>query len=149
MKKDLDYFMGLNYEVKIKGDDNGEFFTTVEDLPGCMTTAPSQEEALAAIEEAKLRWLKAALKSGVQINEPIRESKYSGKILVRTHPDLHRALVKEADEAGVSLNLYLNILIMQNRRIMTGKIEKPAKSGDKRSRKPAGNKPDPQFLIVK
>ena len=143
MKKDLDYYMGLNYEVKIKRDVNGEFFATIEDMPGCMATAPTREGGLAAIEEAKLGWLKAALRSGVIINEPERESRYSGKILVRTHPDLHRALVKDAEEAGVSLNLYLNILITQNRQIGIEKTGKPAKSGDKRPRRLVASKVGP------
>lgn len=133
MKKDLDYYMSLNYEVHIKKTEEGEYFATIEDLPGCMATAATKEDALAAIEEAKLGWLGAALKSRVSIKEPEAKYSYSGKILVRTHPDLHRVLVMEAEAAGISLNLYLNLLLMQNRSIMELPHEGSEPFGEERS----------------
>jgi hypothetical protein len=50
----LDYYMGLNYEVKKKKAEDGECFATIEELPGYMATAPIKEQALAEIEEAGL-----------------------------------------------------------------------------------------------
>jgi predicted RNase H-like HicB family nuclease len=115
MMKDVDYYMGLNYEVVIEKTPDGEYFATVPDLPGCMATAETQDEARAAIEEAKYGWFEAALDSGVEIKEPPPERQYSGRILLRTSPRIHMYLVQEATELGLGLNNYINLLVTQNR----------------------------------
>lgn len=40
--------------------------------------------------------------------EPLSRKKFSGKIAVRVTPDLHRRLVLQAAERGVSLNSLIN-----------------------------------------
>ncbi len=115
MKKDTDYYMELDYEVAIDETPDGEYFATIPDLPGCMATAETFEEARAEIEEAKYGWLEAALKSNVEIKEPPIERQYSGRILFRTSPAIHRFLVEESKRSGLTLNTYLNVLLMQNR----------------------------------
>jgi len=44
------------------------------------------------------------LATGEPVPEPLSERRYSGRFLVRVPPALHRALVTEAAEQGVSLN---------------------------------------------
>ncbi|MBU1671513.1 MAG: type II toxin-antitoxin system HicB family antitoxin [Actinobacteria bacterium] len=130
MNKDLDYYMSLPYEVVVERDENGEYFATIPDLPGCMATEPSEGEVRASIEEAKLGWLMATLESGVEIKEPPADRQYSGRILLRTSPEIHRFLVEEAKGYGLTLNTYLNILITQNRCLLDlESIEKKRAAG--------------------
>ena len=41
--------------------------------------------------------------------------KYNGRIQIRTSSSLHKALVKEADKEGVSLNLHINNLLSEKK----------------------------------
>jgi len=43
-------------------------------------------------------------KNGEPVPEPLAAKKYSGNFMVRVPPELHRHLVLEAAEAGISLN---------------------------------------------
>lgn len=113
--KDVDYYMELNYEVNIEPTPEGEYFATVPDLPGCMATAKTRDSARVSIEEAKYGWFKVALNSNVEIKEPPIERQYSGRILFRTSPAIHRFLVEESKRSGFTLNTYLNVLLTQNR----------------------------------
>ncbi|MCG2795924.1 MAG: type II toxin-antitoxin system HicB family antitoxin [Actinomycetia bacterium] len=115
MKKDIDYYMELDYEVVIDATPDGEYFATIPDLPGCMATAETLEEARVEIEEAKYGWLEAALKSDVDIREPPAERRFSGRILFRTSPAIHGFLIEESKRSGLTLNTYLNVLLTQNR----------------------------------
>jgi len=129
MNKDLDYYMSLPYEVVVERAEDGEYFATIPELPGCMATEPSEGEVRAGIEEAKLSWLTAALESGIEITEPPEDRKYSGRILLRTSPEIHRFLVEEAADYGLTLNAYLNILITQNRCLLDRKAMEKRQTG--------------------
>ena len=48
--------------------------------------------------------------------EPLSEKRYSGKISLRTTPDVHRDLALSAAEQGVSLNRLLNSMVTGQRR---------------------------------
>jgi predicted HicB family RNase H-like nuclease len=41
---------------------------------------------------------------GENIPEPLASKKFSGKFMVRIPPELHRRLVMDAQEEGISLN---------------------------------------------
>ena len=47
-------------------------------------------------------------KNGEPVPEPLAIKKYSGRFMVRVHPELHRQLALEAAEAGVSLNYLIS-----------------------------------------
>jgi antitoxin HicB len=115
MNKDLEYYLELNYKPVIEETPTGEFFATIPELPGCMATSETRDQVLAAIEDAKLGWLKAALDSEITIREPERDKAYSGRILFRTSPIIHGRLIEEAKNLGLRLNTYLNMLVIQNR----------------------------------
>ncbi|MBF2056187.1 MAG: type II toxin-antitoxin system HicB family antitoxin [Cyanobacterium sp. T60_A2020_053] len=46
--------------------------------------------------------------NGETIPQPISEKSYSGKLLVRIPPELHRQLAREATEENISLNRYIS-----------------------------------------
>ena len=110
MKKNIDYYMGLNYPVaieRISEEDGGGFFASISLLPGCMSDGGTLEEAYDNIEDAKKEWLMSMLERKMNIPEPADQEEFSGKFLVRLPKSLHRTLVQISKREGVSLNQYV------------------------------------------
>jgi predicted RNase H-like HicB family nuclease len=71
--KTLEYYMNLPYRPELLPDpDEDGYVVRYPDLPGCITTGKTKNDALANAEDAKRSWLKAALEDGVKIKEPSR-----------------------------------------------------------------------------
>lgn len=103
MKKDLNYFINLEYTIRLKKNSDGSFFGEIEELPGCMTEGDNETEVLKMLEDAKSAWLEVALERKISIPEPV-EDEFSGKFNVRLPKFLHRRLVYKAREEKTSLN---------------------------------------------
>ena len=111
MKK-IDYYLEKTYKLEIVPDkDEGGFVASYPDLPGCITTGETIEEAYRNAEDAKRQWLTAALESGAKINEPNYQEKYSGQFKLRIPKSLHRSLAERAKSEGVSMNQYCVALL--------------------------------------
>ncbi len=85
-------------------DDDQEHVGLCAEFPSLSWLAPTPEEALAGV-----RGLVADVASDMEANgeavpEPIAARRYTGKFMVRVPPEVHRRLVLEAAEEGVSLN---------------------------------------------
>lgn len=96
--------MALPYRIELIPDPHG-WFVRMPELPGCMSQGDTQEEALVMIRDAQQLWLRGALEDGWAIPEPRSEDEFSGKFNVRVPRYVHRDLVRDAREQGVSLNL--------------------------------------------
>jgi len=108
MKKDLLYYLSLDYPVVTKGARDADAVVAwIPDLPGCMTQGDTIHEAAELIKEAKELWIEVALENGDHIPEPIDEQEYSGKISLRMTKTLHRTLAIQAQREGVSRNQYI------------------------------------------
>lgn len=107
MKKDLNYYLNLNYTIRVKENPDKSYFAEIEELPGCMTEGDTKKEVLTMIDDAKKLWLEVAIERKINIPEPV-EHEYSGKLNVRLPKSLHRLLVYQAREEGVSLNSYIS-----------------------------------------
>jgi len=110
MKKDLSYYLNLEYPITITKDiDEGKtyFVAEIPDLPGCGAQGESIEEAIRNLEEAKNLWIEISFEKGYNIPEPVTEDEFSGKFLLRIPPKLHMRLTLEAKKEGVSLNQYI------------------------------------------
>lgn len=103
MKKDLKYYLDLKYTIRLKANSDGSYFAEIEELPGCITEADTEEEALKMVEDAKIAWLSVALKRKIDIPEPSKDE-FSGKFNIRVPKFLHRKLAYKAREEKVSLN---------------------------------------------
>lgn len=103
MKKNLAYYLSLEYTTRLKKNADGTFFAEVEELPGCMTEGDTEQEAVSMIEDAKKAWLEVALNRKLMIPEPTSDE-YSGKFNVRVPKFLHRKLAYKAKQENVSLN---------------------------------------------
>ncbi len=110
-RKELDYYLNLNYPITIHTDTDGGFVAEIEELSGCMTQADSLDEVYKAIEDAKKVWITAAYDDKHNIPLPKGIEEYTGKFLVRIPRSLHRALVKTAKREGVSLNQFVASLL--------------------------------------
>lgn len=111
MKKDLSYYLNLNYLVTLteETDDRGKtyFVAEIPDLPGCGAHGKTIEEAYKNIEEAKRLWIEVSFKKELSIPEPALEDEFSGKFLLRIPPKLHMKLTLNAKKEGSSLNQYI------------------------------------------
>ena len=115
--KDLDYYMKLNYEVKIVGTDTG-YFAEIPDLPGCMTFCDEFDQLREVIEDAKKAWVRVGIERNLEIPEPKEEREFSGKFLLRLPKSLHRKLSNQAEKNGVSLNQHVLSLLSERSSVL-------------------------------
>ncbi len=105
------------YPVQVFWSDEDEGYIAIApDLPGCSAFGETAEEAIREARDAIEAWLQAARAGGDQIPEPSKlplHRKYSGKFVVRVPRNLHAQLVSSAEEEGVSLNQFVNVLLSE------------------------------------
>ena len=113
--KNIDYYMALTYKMEIVEDkDEGGFVVSQPDLPGCITCGETIETAIANANDAKKAWIKAALESGIEIQEPNNLEEYSGQFKLRIPRSLHRSLAEHSKKEGISMNQYCVYLLSRN-----------------------------------
>jgi predicted HicB family RNase H-like nuclease len=91
------------YRVTWSEDDN-EYVGLCAEFPSLSWLADTQGKALKGIRKLITDVLLDMGINGEMIPEPFACKHYSGKIMVRVPPDVHRKLAIQAAEAGVSLN---------------------------------------------
>ena len=134
-KKDLDYYLSLPYTIILERWDDGKgpyWVARVAELPHCMIHGDTPEEAIQEVEEVKRDWIKSNIKRGLPIPEP-SPRKYSGKMILRISPTLHKLLVHRAEVEGMSLNQYMSTALATSvglsiERTKTRKAEKASGS---------------------
>ncbi len=133
----VEAYMHKPYHKVISGDRDEGFLVQVVELPGCMTAAETEAEALAQLPEAMSLWLETMLLDGNPIPEPDTEpmtgpssgpdrprrlrstagagvgQTYSGRLHVRMPKSLHERLVHQAEREGTSLNQWVVTLLAQ------------------------------------
>lgn len=85
-------------------EEDEEYVGLCTEFPSLSWLSESPEEALQGIRHVVADVVADMQANGEDVPEPIAVKQYSGKFLVRIPPELHRSLVIEAAEAGVSLN---------------------------------------------
>ena len=91
------------YRIRWSSEDNG-FVATVAELPELRFIAQSSVDALAGLRVMASERVAALRSKGQTVPEPYEERHYSGHIMLRVPPEVHRRLTIEAAEQGVSLN---------------------------------------------
>lgn len=95
------------YELKVFwSEEDKEWIATAPELPGCTASGGTPEKALKELETAMELWLRSRRESGWLIPKPIATRGVKGKILIRLPKDLHRELLEQAVEQGISLNQF-------------------------------------------
>ena len=85
-------------------EEDEEHVGVCAELPGLSWLGKSPEAALRGIRKAAREGLEILAAHGDPIPEPIHDRRYSGIFKVRIPPEVHKRLVLEASEQGVSLN---------------------------------------------
>ena len=113
--KTIEEYMKLPYRIELIPDvDEGGFVVTFPDLPGCLSTGETIEEAYKNAEDAKHEWLMSAMEDHLPIPEPDSCDNYSGQFKLRLPRSLHRQLALQSKREGVSMNQYCLYLLSQN-----------------------------------
>jgi len=84
--------------------EDGEFVGMCVEFPSLSHLASDPVAALVGIRSLISTVVADMRKTGESIPEPLASHTYSGKFVTRVPPELHRRLVIEAAEEGVSLN---------------------------------------------
>ena len=85
-------------------DEDQEYIGLCAEFPSLSWLAPSPETALSGIRQLIADVTADLQANGEPVPHPIAVRHYTGKFMVRVPPEVHRRLVLEAAEAGVSLN---------------------------------------------
>ncbi len=85
-------------------EEDGEYVGMCAEIPGLSWLAENPEQALAGIRKATRAAVRLLAKDGDEIPPALAARSYSGVFKVRVPPEVHRKLVIEAAEQGVSLN---------------------------------------------
>lgn len=92
MVKDLEYYLSLEYEIKLKKlsqEEGSGWFAEIPLLLGCMSDDESLEEAVENLGNAKREWIEISLELERGISEPTIDE-FSGQLRVRMPKSLHR-----------------------------------------------------------
>ena len=112
--KTIEEYMKLPYRMEVTPDiDEGGYVVSFPDLPGCLSSGETVEEAISNAEDAKRAWLSASIEDGIEISEP-GASSYSGQFKLRIPKSLHRSLAEHAKTEGTSMNQYCIYLLSRN-----------------------------------
>lgn len=103
--------MKLPYAIKLIPEKKGWYFSEIEEFPGCMADGETIEKALLNLEISKKMWLESMLDKNYTIPEPEITKEYSGRILVRIPPSLHKRIANAAKMENLSLNQMILFLL--------------------------------------
>lgn len=113
--KTIGEYMKWPYRMEIVEDpEEGGFVISYPELPGCLTSGETLEDALRNGREAKKVWLEAAMESGMTIPKPGDLSEYSGQFKLRLPRSLHKSLAEHSKKEGISMNQYCIYLLSRN-----------------------------------
>jgi antitoxin HicB len=104
--------------LPLSKDEGGGYAITFPDLPGCRSDGATPEKAIENGRQALADWLAVASEFGDAV--PVPFSSVSGRFVQRVPKSLHRQLVDEAKNEGVSLNTLVVSLVAEGtgRRVM-------------------------------
>jgi len=88
----------------IWSEEDQEFVGLCAEFPSLSWLEEEQDAALHGI----VRLVSDTLKDMEANKEPLSFRKFSGNVVIRTTPEMHRQLAILSAEAGVSLNRYVN-----------------------------------------
>ena len=88
----------------IWSDEDEQYVGLCAEFPSISWLASSPEKALRGIIRVAAKVVKDMKANGEPVPEPICSRRYSGKLMVRIPPEVHRRLAFEAAEEDISLN---------------------------------------------
>jgi len=101
----------MEYPFQVIASVDGGYVIRFPDLPGCVSQTDDLAEVGAIAEEIRALWIETEYEAGAEIPLPSYAEEYSGKFNLRLPRSLHRTLAESAAQEGVSLNLYVTMLL--------------------------------------
>src|SRR5260370_19833076 len=116
MRMTLKEYTALDYTIRLKKDEEGDWIAEIEELEGCVAHGATREEAFRRIDEAKALWIEERLAHGqpIPMPEPEEEALPSGRWVQRTPRSLHKNLVRLAKVEGTSLNQLVTSVLSEH-----------------------------------
>lgn len=96
-----------SYRV-IWSDNDNEYVGLCAEFPSLSWLSKSQTAAFNGIRKLVTDVIKDMRKTGESIPDAISTKKFSGKLMVRIPPELHRELAMNALEEHISLNRFIS-----------------------------------------
>jgi predicted HicB family RNase H-like nuclease len=97
----------------IWSEEDKEFVGLCAEFPSLSWLEAEQGAALTGMVSLVEQTVADMQVNGEPVPEPLSLQKYSGKFMVRTTPEIHRQLVVQAMESGVSLNRLVNSKLLE------------------------------------
>jgi len=88
-------------------ETDGTFRGEILEFPGCITTGDTPAETFTALEEVAHAWLEGALERNQPIPEPVDNTEFSGRLVLRLPKSLHKKAARLAERDRVSLNQFI------------------------------------------
>jgi antitoxin HicB len=114
------HYLNLPYRIALTRDGEDEerpWRATVEELAGCDARGATPTDATSRIPAALADWVASARADGREVPEPRGARQHSGRLLLRMPQSLHGELAEAAEREQVSLNAYINMLLVAARRM--------------------------------
>ena len=110
MKKLKEYVRDYSYLVEYSPDDEAYVSRCLE--LGILAHGETHEDAIHAIKEATSIHLQMLIEDGEEIPEAFSVRDFSGKLNLRMTPEKHKRIAIKAKRQGVSINQYINNLLI-------------------------------------
>lgn len=111
MSKDIEHYLSLPYKLEItplgEVDGGGYYARYVEFGTSAHGDGATPTEAIECAREGLKAVLDVMLEHGDPIPVPLARRNISGKFNVRVPKSLHKALIEEAEDEGISLNMLI------------------------------------------
>lgn len=102
---------------KLSEEQGGGWGAEVEELKGCLADGETPEEAIESLKEVVDEWVEILKQDGKPLPQPVsllKDEDFSGKFTVRVPKSIHRLISERAKQEGVSLNQYINSVLIYN-----------------------------------
>nr|WP_296157897.1 type II toxin-antitoxin system HicB family antitoxin [uncultured Blautia sp.] len=113
-EKDLDYYMGLFYNIDVVSRDESGYTVGIRELPWITATNESMDTALELLDCNKDSWLEEAVKSGVPIPEPPRDDRYDLPEEIADAIDRGNSLLAEAEKNAKWIKEFFYTMIVSS-----------------------------------
>jgi predicted RNase H-like HicB family nuclease len=100
-------YLRLGFRRIVRPDPEGGFAAKILEFQGCFADGETAQEAYDNLEDAAADWIRAALRQGQSIPQPVGGDGYSGNIMLRLPRALHERAAELAEVDGTSLNQFL------------------------------------------
>lgn len=120
---DIQEILNRNYMRVLLRNTDKSYTARVLEFPGVLSEGSTADEAIDNLDEAIAAVVEVMLDDGVRVPDPLEEREYSGKLVLRIPPSLHRAVALQSQIDGISINRLLSNAVAAALAAQTGREE--------------------------